>query len=321
MRRLLAPLTAVFVLAAMPAGASAQDPGTPPPPPAPAALVIHLDPATVRGGYALAGDRIRVTGTLQPAVPGQTVTIGLQHGRHRLRTVTVVPRAGDGAFSAAVKARESGHLTVLASHAATPQQVGVAAVPASLVALRPSLAPGAGGPSARFLQRALARGRYAVPRSGRFDAGTARAVAAFRKVTRMARSDRADRSVFRALLRGRGAFPLRYPRDGRHLEADLGRQVIALADHGRVLRIYTVSSGKPSTPTVLGRFRVYSKTPGTNAKGMVYSSYFIGGYAVHGYFDVPLFAASHGCLRVPIPDAVAIYSWLRLGTRVDVYRR
>jgi len=83
--------------------------------------------------------------------------------------------------------------------------------------------------------------------------------------------------------------------------------------------IYMVSSGKPSTPTVIGRFRVYSKTPGINSEGMVDSNYFIRGYAIHGYAEVPTYAASHGCLRVPIPDAPAIYAWLRYGTPVDVY--
>ncbi len=72
-----------------------------------------------------------------------------------------------------------------------------------------------------------------------------------------------------------------------------------------------MSSGKPSTPTVVGRFRVYTKTPGTNAEGMVDSNYFIRGYAIHGYPEVPTYAASHGCLRVPIPDAAAIYAWVR----------
>ena len=47
--------------------------------------------------------------------------------------------------------------------------------------------------------------------------------------------------------------------------------------------IYTMSSGKPSTPTVIGRFTVYNKEPGTNSEGMVDSSYFIRGYAIHGY--------------------------------------
>ena len=85
-------------------------------------------------------------------------------------------------------------------------------------------------------------------------------------------------------------------------------------------RILPMSSGKPSTPTVLGRFRVYRKQPGTNSHGMVFSSYFLRGYAVHGYVSVPAFAASHGCLRIPIGEAVSVYRWLTPGTRVDVYR-
>ena len=92
--------------------------------------------------------------------------------------------------------------------------------------------------------------------------------------------------------------------DGRHVEADLTRQVLAeIEPGGRVRTIYTMSSGKPSTPTVIGRFRVYQKTPGVNSEGMVDSNYFIRGYAIHGYAEVPTYAASHGCLRVPIPDA------------------
>ena len=49
------------------------------------------------------------------------------------------------------------------------------------------------------------------------------------------------------------------------------------------------------------------------------SSYFISGYAIHGYHEVPTYAASHGCLRVPIPNAPEIYRWVGEGTPVDVY--
>jgi lipoprotein-anchoring transpeptidase ErfK/SrfK len=103
------------------------------------------------------------------------------------------------------------------------------------------------------------------------------------------------------------------------VEANLERQVVVLADHGRPERIYPMSSGKPSTPTVRGQFSFYSKTPGTNAHGMLDSNYFTGGYAIHGYPDVPNYAASHGCIRVPNPDAPAIYGWIALGNRIEVY--
>jgi lipoprotein-anchoring transpeptidase ErfK/SrfK len=128
-----------------------------------------------------------------------------------------------------------------------------------------------------------------------------------------------SRDVLRGLLAGRGTFKAKHPEHGKHVEADLSRQVLVLLNGARVHRIYTVSSGKPSTPTVLGRFKVYSKTIGTNSHGMVNTSYFIGGYAIHGYAEVPAFPASHGCLRVPIPSSLSIYRWLRIGDRVDVY--
>jgi lipoprotein-anchoring transpeptidase ErfK/SrfK len=135
----------------------------------------------------------------------------------------------------------------------------------------------------------------------------------------MSRTFSANRNVMRALFARRGGYKLRFPKAGRHVEADLSRGVLVLADKGRPVRIYHTSSGAPSTPTVRGSFRVYRKQPGTNAKGMVHSVYFIRGYAVHGYASVPAYPASHGCLRVPIPNARSIFNWMTMGTRVDVY--
>ncbi len=182
-----------------------------------------------------------------------------------------------------------------------------------------SLRVGAHGPGVRLLQDELARLRYAVPVSGRFDHATGRAVLAFRKVVGLERVESASAGVFQRLQRGAGHFHVRYPHDGKHVEADLSKQVLAEIEHGKVRRIYTISSGKPSTPTVLGRFHVYSKTPGTNSEGMVDSNYFIRGYAIHGYAEVPPYAASHGCLRIPIPDAPAVFAWVQVGYPVDVY--
>jgi peptidoglycan hydrolase-like protein with peptidoglycan-binding domain len=179
--------------------------------------------------------------------------------------------------------------------------------------------PGARGPAVRLLQQQLSSLGYVVGQRGLFDERTGRAVLAFRKVTGMARTTGASADVFAALAKGKGAFTVRHPDHGKHVEADLSRQIIALIRGSKVQRIYPVSSGKPSTPTVQGTFRVYSKSPGYNAEGMYFSSYFIRGFAVHGYASVPVFAASHGCLRVPIPDAVSIYRWISVGDIVDVY--
>lgn len=180
---------------------------------------------------------------------------------------------------------------------------------------------GARGPAVWRLQRGLARLHYSVPLTGYFDEATGRAVVAYRKVLGMPRVEVAGAHVLHLLKRGAGRYHVRFRRDGAHVEADLSRQVLVEVEpHGRVRSIYTMSSGKPSTPTPLGSFRVYEKSPGTNSDGMVDSNYFIGGYAIHGYAEVPVYAASHGCLRIPIPDAPAVFTWVRVGYRVDIYR-
>jgi lipoprotein-anchoring transpeptidase ErfK/SrfK len=123
----------------------------------------------------------------------------------------------------------------------------------------------------------------------------------------------------RRLANGGGYFKVRYPGHGKHIEADLSKQVMALMRGRKVERIYPVSSGAPSTPTIRGNFRFYLAQPGYNSKEMYFSKYFRGNYAIHGYKSVPVYPASHGCLRTPIPDAKAIYDWIDMGDRIDVY--
>jgi lipoprotein-anchoring transpeptidase ErfK/SrfK len=143
---------------------------------------------------------------------------------------------------------------------------------------------------------------------------------AYRKVNGMPRTFSASEAIVRRVLAGKGAYKVRHPNLGHHAEADLSHQVLALVNGSQLVRVYHISSGKPSTPTVIGTFHVYSKTPGVNAKGMVDSNYFIGGYAIHGYPSVPPFAASHGCIRTPIANARAIFNWLQIGDAVVVER-
>lgn len=185
--------------------------------------------------------------------------------------------------------------------------------------IKPKAQLGSHGRGTRLLQKGLRALAYVTPVSGSYDDATGRAVLAFRKVNGMARVEQASNAVFKKLFRGKGGFTLRHPEAGRHVEFDWSRQVLVFAQGGKAVRIYHASSGKPSTPTVFGTFHFYSKTPGTNAEGMVDSNYFIGGYAVHGYAEVPPYAASHGCIRVPIPNAASIFSWIRLGETIFVY--
>jgi len=283
----------------------------------------------VAGAFSVDGRQLAVTnrplqieGRIVPYIAGQTVNVRIWRGHKLLKTVSVTPRPTrtkhTATFSARFRPGRPGNVQILALHGRTPEQRRLMAK-APLSVVTPSAGPGTRSPFVALLQQRLAALGYATPQTGVYDSLTGLAVLAFRKVNRMERIATLTPFVVNRVLSGVGGFKVRYPQHGRHVEANLGWQVLALIDEGRVVRAYTTSSGKPSTPTVLGNFRFYSREPGTNGHGMVNSTYFIRGYAIHGYSDVPTYNASHGCLRVPIPDAFAIYSWIHLGDQIDVY--
>jgi lipoprotein-anchoring transpeptidase ErfK/SrfK len=313
------PLAGLALLL-LPSAAAAQTPPAPTPP-ATAALSSSAPDLPI-AGTALTGRAFTVRVVLKPYVAGEKVTVRVYRGKRKIAVKALAPKtvAGNtaGVATLRVSAGKPGKLRITASHRATPGLATAVAKTLRVNALKPYASSGARGPVVRLLQAKLDRLHYAVSHSGVFDAATANAVMAYRKMTGMARTTIASEQVFAGLLKGRGAFKVRHAGDGHHVEARLDKQVLALIDGGKVVRIYHISSGKPSTPTVRGRFKVYMKTPGTNAKGMVDSNYFIRGYAIHGYASVPPYNASHGCLRVPIMNARTIYNWVRIGDVVWV---
>ncbi|HWI22100.1 MAG TPA: L,D-transpeptidase family protein [Baekduia sp.] len=275
-----------------------------------------------REAAVVQGKSITAHGVVVPFQAGQTATVTFtQRGKVVQETAVPITDAGNGSgyFDVAHATKQSGLITIKAVTTATPVHPSLTEDGIEVTVLSKRVRDNAKGASVRELQRLLKRKGYVVGKSGVYDARTARAVMAFRKVTGMRRNFSADASVLRALAKGRGRFRVKFPKHGRHVEADISRQVMVFADGEKVLRIYHVSTGSPVTPTIRGSFRVYRKDPGTNAKGMVDSSYFIGGYAIHGYAQVPAYNASHGCLRVPVPDARSIFDWVQMGTRVDTY--
>ncbi len=336
-QKLAWPATALaLALAALPAGAAAEGPPTvasPPPttaptPPAPAAPPggqMRLSLVNVGGSppFALAGQRIVLAGSVKPYVAGQKVKLSVYRQGRKVAVLYAAIQPGpaaSGRFRVGFRSAYSGAVDIRGAHYANAQQGAFSARAPLVRFVWPELGLGASGQSVRLLQSELDVLHYAVPLTGVLDEGTGQALIAYRKLNGLERVPYAGRQVFALLARHAGTFHVRYPHDGRHVEGDLTRQVLAeIEPGGKVRAIYTMSSGKPSTPTVVGRFRVYLKTPGVNTEGMVDSNYFIRGYAIHGYPEVPTYAASHGCLRVPIPDAPAIYSWVREGTPVDVY--
>lgn len=306
---------------------------TPAPPPPPdaippkpkagkATLEIEDGIATSKLRYVARGDRIEIASSVRPFVPGQIVTLVVRRsGKVVDRQRATVKRAKRGAGKASFqfKPRRKGVYKAQIVHARDDEQVAFRSRAARFKAVVLSAGEGKRGTDTLLLQRGLDALGYAVPVTGYYDAGTSRAVIAFRKVNGMERIGYASPEVFKKVLQGRGAFMPKFPNAGYHVEYDWSRQVLGFFRGGKPVNVYHSSSGAPATPTVFGTFTFYRKEPGTNHLGMVQSNYFIGGYAIHGYKDVPVFPASHGCLRVPIPNAYQIDRQIELGMKIMVY--
>ena len=118
----------------------------------------------------------------------------------------------------------------------------------------------------------------------------------------------------------------------RHLEIDVSEQVLREVVDGRVVDAIHISTGSGKGywldgawwdgETPRGSFEIYAKDPGwvEGSLGSLYNAmYFYEGFAVHGSYSVPDYPASHGCVRVSIEDANALYGRIPLGTPVLVH--
>jgi lipoprotein-anchoring transpeptidase ErfK/SrfK len=205
-------------------------------------------------------------------------------------------------------------------------RIALVAVPApGFVAARRSVAKvvylselglGSRGPSVRALEARLAALHYALAGvDASFGPDTYDAVVAFQKVHGLPRTGRVDRR-FWLLLAASGGPRARY--GGDHVEVDKSRQVLFIVRRGQVALIVPVSTGATGN-TPVGVWRVYSKVPGTLPTGMFDSSFFLRGFAIHGYPSVPTYPASHGCVRVPMWVAPRLYDLIPYGATVRIY--
>jgi lipoprotein-anchoring transpeptidase ErfK/SrfK len=185
------------------------------------------------------------------------------------------------------------------------------------------LALGSRGPEVRALNTRLAELSYLPPgsTSARFTDATFHAVVAFQKQRGLPRTGTAGWKVLGALVSASTPRP-KTTGSGRRIEVSTGKQLAYLVRGDRVVRTIAVSTARPGYTTPRGRHAVYRKermswsTP--YSVWLPWASYFTGGIAFHGYPDVPVYPASHGCIRVPDPFAPELYAFAPLGTPVVV---
>jgi L,D-transpeptidase catalytic domain/Putative peptidoglycan binding domain len=208
-----------------------------------------------------------------------------------------------------------------------------ATVPLTRAALaRPNVPPtapvapptGPETPGTRALQQQLADLGYLAPDGVDGVAGpaTQTAVTAFQKWQGLPRSGVADARTRAALDEASRPAPIKQGPAGRRLEILLDRQVLLAIEDNEVVRAIDVSTGKASTPTNVGAFKVYAKFERWWSvpfrEWLPWAVPFDGGIATHQYLNVPPFPASHGCVRMMPPNAKWVFDFVSVGTPVDV---
>jgi hypothetical protein len=316
--RLLAPLVLCIALA-LPVAASAAAAKHPP---APSKSTVKIDVGGLHGGAAQVFSIVPVSGRVSPYAAGQRVDVTFYLNGHKLlrRTVKVARGpGGSGTFKASVVLRRAGRYAVSAHLRASPTVRGDSTPRKSWGVSFPSLHAGRCDRVVKGFKRALAKMGYVSGRSSCFNGRTGREVLAYRKVNGMTRNEHAGKGLVKRVYAGKGGYRVRHPDAGEHAEVPLDKQVLVLAKGDRPVAIYPVSTGKPSTPPIPGRYTFYRREPGYNSEGMYYSFYWHGGYAVHGFASVPDYAASHGCVRTYIADQPRIYEQLEYGESIFVF--
>ncbi|MBE1592715.1 peptidoglycan-binding protein [Nonomuraea angiospora] len=230
------------------------------------------------------------------------------------------------------------------THTSAGGRSGPAAIaPETVTAPRKTLRLGAKGKAVQWLQRRLAQLGYRPGKAdGRYGGATLAAVWAFQKVNGIRPTSTVARRTWDALETPRS--PQVLVRNGRptRAEVNLTKQIMVLYVDGEVKLITHVSSGSGvpycetaawqgkqqrfcgSATTPTGDFKTTWRARGWHRSylGQLYNPiFFNGGIAFHGALSVPLYPASHGCVRMPMNVAEVLPGMLGKGVPVHVRGR
>ncbi len=113
------------------------------------------------------------------------------------------------------------------------------------------------------------------------------------------------------------AYQPAYPGE-KWIEVNVTTQQVTAWEGETPVMSFVVSTGLPSTPTILGEYRIYWKLKSALMVGadyylpqVPYTMYFYGSYALHGTYWHSNFGQpmSHGCVNLPTDDAQKLFEW------------
>lgn len=114
----------------------------------------------------------------------------------------------------------------------------------------------------------------------------------------------------------------------RWIEVNLSTQRLIAWKGGKSVAISSISSGKSSTPTYPGVFKIERKLIQDRMRGadydianVPYAMYYNRGYAIHAapwhnLFGTPV---SHGCINLSVEQAKWLFQWTTIGTPVLIH--
>jgi N-acetylmuramoyl-L-alanine amidase len=184
------------------------------------------------------------------------------------------------------------------------------------------LAVGSRGADVRALERRLRQLRFRVSGVNRyFTYTTFDSVVAFQKAYGLSRTGAVGAGTWSMLGRARVLKP-KFETPTPHIEINKTRQILMVVRNGAVDAIIPISSGATGN-TPVGAFRILWKAPATSTwlgSAILYRTMtFHGNFAIHGYPSVPVYPASHGCVRVPMWLADWLYRQSPVGERIYIY--
>ncbi|MBD2529944.1 L,D-transpeptidase [Nostoc flagelliforme FACHB-838] len=117
--------------------------------------------------------------------------------------------------------------------------------------------------------------------------------------------------------------------DKRWIQIDLSKQRLIAWEGDRVVYGSAISSGKKSTPTLVGTFNIQSKLKTTRMRGNGYdvpnvphAMFYQGNYGIHGAYWHKRFGTpvSHGCVNLAPKHAKWLFQWASVGTPVVIQK-
>ncbi|OCQ92818.1 hypothetical protein BCD64_08765 [Nostoc sp. MBR 210] len=117
--------------------------------------------------------------------------------------------------------------------------------------------------------------------------------------------------------------------DQRWIQVNLATQRLTAWEGGKAVYAVTISTGKKSTPTRTGSFKIQSKHKSTRMRGRDYdvpnvphAMFYQGNYGIHGAYWHKKFGTpvSHGCINVAPNHAKWLFNWASIGTPVVIHK-